>query len=106
MAITGKLSTKEFDDRIKKLQSDFLAQRDVLNRQNILRMSGEVTTILTKSQRASVAKMERDVLEKLHRFREGTTEGQLFNAYVVDMFINTVRIVPLLKDLKAAAEGK
>ncbi|HLK57364.1 MAG TPA: hypothetical protein VKU00_12415 [Chthonomonadaceae bacterium] len=104
-ALAGKGSTKEFDDKIKKMQSDFLSQRDKLNQQNILRMSGEVSKILTSSQRATVAKMEKDVLVKLNNYREGTTEAQLFNAYVVDVFINTGRIVPILKDLKAATEG-
>lgn len=104
--LAGKTTPKEFDDRVKKLQTEFLTQRDVLNGQNILRMSGAVSAIFTDTQRAAVVKMEKDVMQKLGIYQSGTAESKLFNAYVVDLFINTGRIVPILKDLKAATEAK
>ena len=105
-ALAGKISSKEFDDKIKKIQSDFLARRDELNAQNINRLNADVTKIFNASQRAAAIKMEKDVLVKLNRYQTGTPDNKMFNAYIVDIFINTVRIVPLLKDLKTAAESK
>ena len=93
---------KEFDDKIKKLQSDFLKQRDGLNAENIQRVSGVCKVILTEKQTAEATKQERDVWEAAHPNTKKSSDAQLFNLFVVDTFISYPRIVPLLKEMKAA----
>jgi hypothetical protein len=36
------------------------------------------------------------------RYNEKATEAQYFNAYVLDLFVNSPRIVPLLKEMATA----
>jgi hypothetical protein len=104
--LAGKEIPKDFDDRVKKIQQDFYAQRKKLNDQNILRMSTEARNILTPQQIATAAKLEKSTLQKLGRYNPDTTDSQLFNQYVVDIFIYYPRILPLLKEMKAVNTGE
>ena len=102
-ALAGAAIPKEFDDKMKKLQADFLKQRDDLNTDNIKRVAAAARTALTEKQIAVATKMERDQYEKDHADSKGVTDTQLFNLYCVDVFISNPRAVALLKDIRAAA---
>lgn len=101
----GAAIPKEFDDKIKKLQADFLKQRDGLNAENIQRVSGVCKVILTEKQAADATKQERDAWEVDHpSAKSKATDAQLFNLFVVDTFISYSRIIPLLKEMKAGGQ--
>ena len=103
-ALSGAEIPKEFDDKIKKLQSDFLKQRDDLNIENIKRVAAVCRIALTDKQIAVATKMERDEYTKNHSDAKSVTDVQLFNLYCVDVFISNPRVVAQLKDARAAAK--
>ena len=98
----GAALPKDFEDKMKKLQIDFLKKRDDLNVENIKSVGVACRIVLTDTQVATATRMERELWEKEHPDAKGATDNQLFNLYCVDMFISNPRIVPLLKEVKAA----
>jgi hypothetical protein len=102
--LAGNAIPKEFDEKMKKLQADFLKQRDDLNTANIVGVSAAVKAILTDKQVAAATKLERDQWDKDHPGGKGATDAQLFNLYCLDMFISGARTVPLLEEVRAAAK--
>lgn len=100
----GGAVPKEFEDKIKKLQADFLKQRDELNTANIQHVASACKMVLTDTQVAAATKLERDQWEKDHTDSKNVTDTQLFNLYCVDMFISNPRAVPLLKEMRAAVK--
>jgi hypothetical protein len=93
---------KDFDDKMKKLQADFLKKRDDLNVENIKNVGVACRVVLTDKQVTVATKMERDQWEKDHPDAKNATDNQLFNLYCVDMFISNPKIVALLKEMRAA----
>jgi hypothetical protein len=100
----GGAVPKEFEDKMKKLQADFLKQRDDLNTANIQKVAAACRSVFTDRQITVATKAERDLWEKDHPDPKSATDVQLFNLYCVDMFISNPRAVPLLKEMRAAAK--
>lgn len=105
-AIAGTPVPSTFDDRIKGIQADFDAKRLELNTANILAVSNACKPILNADQIALCAKMEIDAYKRNKRYNDKATDAQYFNAYVVDVFIGNPRVMPLLKEMRAAQPGK
>ncbi len=103
-ALAGVAIPRDFDDRMKKLQADFLKQRDDLNTANIKIVAAACRGILSTKQISIATKMERDQYEKDHPDIKTATDAQLFNLYCVDVFISNLRSIPLLRDVRAAAK--
>ncbi len=103
-ALTGTAIPAAFDDKMRKLQADFLKQRDDLNTANIKAVAAACKAILTDQQVATATKLERDQWNKDHTDSKGVTDSQLYNLYCVDLFISSPRSVPLLKEMRAAAK--
>jgi len=102
--LAGNAIPKDFDEKMKKLQADFLKQRDDLNTANIVSVSAAVKAILTDKQVATATKLERDQWDKDHPGGKGATDTQLFNLYCLDIFISGTRTVPLLEEVRAAVK--
>jgi hypothetical protein len=102
--LAGNPIPKDFDEKMKKAQADFLKQRDDLNTANIVAVSAAAKAILTDKQVATATKLERDQWDKDHPGGKGATDTQLFNLYCLDMFISGARTVPLLQEVRAAAK--
>ena len=100
--VAGGDPSKEFDAKVQKMMDDFAAKRELINKDNMLFMTGACGQILNKTQHGIAAQMEKDILFKLGKFNKSSTDDQYFNLYVVDVFISYPRIVPLLKQIKAA----
>jgi hypothetical protein len=105
-AIAGTPVPTPFDDRIKGIQADVAAKRKALDAANILALSDACRKILTADQYALCIKMEIDAYKRNKRYNDKASEGQYFNAYVLDVFLGNPRTVPLLKELKATPIGK
>ena len=103
-ALTGAPIPKDFDDKMKRLQADFLKQRDDLNTANIKTVAAACKAILTDAQVATATKLERDQWNKDHPTIKDATDTQLYNLYCVDLFISNPRAIPLLKEMRAAAK--
>lgn len=95
----GEIPTA-FDDKVKKIQDDFLAQRDKINAENFKSLIDQSRTILNESQIATCIKLAKTV--KPANVTVTTPDDRWFNVYVLDVFINYPRIVPLLKEMKVA----
>ena len=103
-ALAGGAIPKDFEDRMRKNQTDFLAQRDALNTANIKAVAAACKAVLTDQQVAVATKLERDQWDKDHPTAKDATDAQLYNLYCVDLFISNPRIVPLLKEMRAAVK--
>jgi hypothetical protein len=102
--LTGGAIPRDFDDKIKKIQTDFLKQRDDLNTANIKAVAAACRSVLTDRQVTVATKLERDQWNKDHPDVKDATDTQLFNLYCVDLFIANPRAIPLLKEMRAAAK--
>ncbi len=105
-AVAGTPIPTAFDDRIRALQAEFYPKRADLDTANVVALSAAVKPILTADQIALCTKMETEAYKRNKRYNEKTTDAQFFNAYVLDIFISNPRIVPLLKDMRAAQGSK
>ena len=105
-AIAGAPIPTTFDDRIKGIQADYNAKRLELDTANIVAVSGACKPILTPDQIALCTKMEIDAYKRNKHYNDKASDTQYFNAYVVDVFIGNPRLVPLLKEMRAAQPAK
>jgi len=103
-ALSGTAIPSAFDEKMRKLQADFLKQRDDLNTANIKAVAAACKAVLTDKQVATATKLERDQWNKDHSDAKGATDSQLYNLYCVDLFISSPRSIPLLKEMRAAAK--
>ena len=102
--VAGGAIPKDFDDKLKRLQAEFLKQRGALNTNNIKSVASAARAVLTDKQIAIATKMERDQWEKDHPDARNATDTQLYNLYCVDVFISSTRTVPLLREIRATAK--
>jgi len=103
-ALVGTPIPKDFDDKVKRLQTEFLKQRDTINTNNITHVADLCKMVLTDKQVAVATKLERDQWEKDHPDIKNATDAQLYNLYCLDVFISGSRTVALLKEMRAAAK--
>ena len=104
-AVSGAAASKAFDDKVKALIADSGAKREKVNTDNLVQMTGACGKIVTADQKKIAAQLEKDTFAKLGRpMSKDNKDDQYFNQYVVDIFINYRRIVPLLKAMKSAAQ--
>ena len=94
--VAGATIPRDFDDKVKKLQSEFVARRSTEENTTLRKLSAEIRAILTPEQIAAAVKIARK-----DGSREGT-DAQFFNYYVMSTFIVYPRIVPLLQDVQKA----
>lgn len=97
--LAGAEIPKDFDDKVKKLQADFVKRQSREEERATLAVSECLTSILTKSQKATLLALAKPIAPK------DATEDDLIHAYVVGAFLQYGRIVPLLEDMRKALEA-
>lgn len=103
-ALLGKTITGE--DQVIKTVNDVLPKRQAVEEDTLKAISSMVQEILTKEQYATAVKITREEQSKLTK--QNTSKGsdaQWFNLYVLRVIMSYPRIVPLLKEVKAASEA-
>ncbi len=103
-AVAGKPIPKEFDDRVRKMQIDFQTKRDALNAVNIKRIGAACREVLTPDQVTLAGNLEKQALVKNELYNPKTTSTQLYNAYIVDVFIANSRTLVLLNEMAGAKQ--
>lgn len=96
---------KDFDEKVKKLQSDFTKRRDAEDKATIKSLSDSIKAVLTKEQIVTAVSIARKFSEVDGKPTKKGTDDQFFNLYVLGTFIVYPRIVPLLQDMRKAAES-
>lgn len=98
-SLAGAAIPKAFDDKVKALQAAYAKQLDGANFDNWSGLVKALRGVFSEEQVATAVK-----LVKVLNPRVTSTDDKWLNLYVLQMFIEYPRIVPLLKDMKAAAE--
>lgn len=102
-AVTGKSVSTEANDRINKAIDAHLKSIKARQDDALKNLSQKIRNILLSEQYATAAKLAKEETEKINQNAKGT-EDQWFNLYVKSVVMGYPRIVPLLKDIRAARE--
>jgi len=100
--LTGGSVPKDLDDKVKKIQADFMEKHRQQRNVTLKGLSDAVREVLTKKQVATATSLARNFLDEEGRTSSKTTDAQYFNYYVLQTFILYPRILPLLEDMKKA----
>lgn len=103
-SLEGKTVPAERNDRINKTIDAHLKNAKTRQDAALKNLSQKVREILLSEQFSTAAKMAREEMEKINPNAKGTEE-QWFNLYVKNVIMSYPRIVPLLKDVRAARDG-
>jgi hypothetical protein len=97
--VAGALIPKDFDDKVKGIQSKFTERRSQAEFDTVKGLAESVKKILTSEQAASAEKMAKEAVAD-----KGKDPPKLnyFNVYVLSIFIQYSRIIPLLEQMKTA----
>lgn len=99
--VAGAPASKDFDDKVKTMFAEFNSQREKVYSDGLVALTTACGKILTADQKKISAQMEKDMFAKLgKKMNASNTDDQYVNQYVVDVFINNHRILPLLKAIK------
>lgn len=100
--LAGGAIPAAFDERLKKLQDQFLEQRKREDEATLRALSEEMRKVLTPEQVATAASLARKSTESDGKATLRGTDEQFFNLYLIGTVIHYARIVPLLKDMRQA----
>lgn len=92
----------DFDERVKKIQADFVARRDKEDAATLKALADAIRGILTPEQVAAAVSEARKALGEQNKPGVKGADDRLFNYYVLQVFITYPRIVPLLQDMREA----
>jgi hypothetical protein len=96
---------KDFDEKVKKLQEDFVKKRKAEDNATLKSLSDSIKAVLTKEQVAKAASLARKLTEEDGKPTQKGTDDQFFNLYVLGAIGLYPRIVPLLEDMRKSAES-
>jgi hypothetical protein len=99
--IAGAPIPKDFDEKVKKIQDDFLKRRAAEDKNTLKSLSDAIRKIYTKEQVDRAIKLARTLTARDGEELKGT-DDQFFNLYVKGTFIDYAGIVPLLEAIKKA----
>jgi hypothetical protein len=103
-ALAGGELPEDFNNRAKKASVSVAAAYSKLDTENLANLAPVIHEILTASQVAVAVKLCRNSAAQAGRPTAGT-DTQWFNQYVMSVIISYPRIVPLLKEMRAAIGG-
>lgn len=101
-ALAGTPIPSTFDDRIRGIQEDVSKKRTEYENAGLSSLSTAVKAILSAEQISTAAKLEIDAYKRNKRYNDKATDGQYFNAYVLDVFLANARTPQLLREMKTA----
>jgi hypothetical protein len=99
--LAGAALPKSVDSNIKKMQSDFVAQRKTVDEATIRSLSAQIREVLTDEQYKTVVETTQALTTKDGKKPTGPDDS-FFRLYVTGTFIAYGKIVPLLEDMKSA----
>jgi hypothetical protein len=102
-ALVGKTSTDE--EQILKTISAVYPKRQAVEEETLKSITALVKQVFTKEQVAQASKMAKDEQTKLTKQTAKGSDEQWLNLYVLRVIMSYPRIVPLLKEMKAAQEA-
>jgi hypothetical protein len=103
MLVGGELPA-DVDKQLQQASSDFIAKRNHLDLENIAAVANSLKEILNADQVKAAAAMTRDAPVNANKSAKAT-EAQWFNLFVADVMLSYPRILPLLKEMRAARIG-
>ncbi len=103
--LAGASIPKDFDEKVKQLQDDYVKRRDNAQADTLSKLSGALRAIITQDQLATAASIARKALTENGTPTAKGTDDQFFNYFVLKVFVGYPRIVPLLQDMKKAQTG-
>lgn len=105
MLTSGGDVPKDFDEKVKKIQEEFVKQRGKQEGTTLQSLSNDIRAILTPEQFDKAVKLTRTLTEKDGKATLKGEDAKFFNFYVLGTFIQYSRIIPLLEDMKKTAAG-
>ncbi len=103
--LTGSPIPKDFDEKVKKLQDEFVSRRNKTDVDTLKNLAQAVKSVLTPEQVGTAASLSRKALSEDGKPTAKGTDDQFFNFYVLNVLIKYPRAIPLLQDMKKAASG-
>jgi len=96
---------KDFDEKVKKLQAEFVKRRKAEDNATLKSLSDSIKAILTKEQVSTASSLARKLTEEDGKPTQKGSDDQFFNLYVLGTIVVYPRIVPLLEDMLKTAES-
>jgi len=96
---------KDFDEKVKKLQAEFVKRRKAEDNATLKSLSDSIKAILTKEQVSTASSLARKLTEEDGKPTQKGSDDQFFNLYVLGTIVVYPRIVPLLEDMRKTAES-
>jgi len=93
---------KDFDDKVKKAQADYVKRRDAEDAATLKYLSDKLKEMFTKEQQTTAIQAAKKYTEEDGKPTKKGTDDQFFNLYVLGTIVVYQRIVPLLEDMKKA----
>ncbi|MGC8669064.1 MAG: hypothetical protein ACP5VE_13195 [Chthonomonadales bacterium] len=100
--LSGGEVPKDFDERVKKIQAEFIARRDKEDAATLKSLVEAIRGILTPQQVGAAVTEARKALGEQNKSGPKADEDRLFSYYVLQVFITYPRILPLLQDMRDA----
>jgi hypothetical protein len=103
-ALAGGELPEDFSNRAKKASVSVASAYSKLDTENLANLAPVIHEILTAAQITVAVKLSRNAAAQAGRPTTGT-DTQWFNQYVMSVIIGYPRIVPLLREMRAAIGG-
>jgi hypothetical protein len=103
--LTGGDIPKEFDDKVKKMQADYVKKREAQDFATLKGLSDAIRNILSAEQLNTAVALSKKMTEKDGQPTMKGTDAEFFHLYVLGTFVAYSRIVPLLEDMRKAMGG-
>jgi hypothetical protein len=102
--LTGGKIPKDFDDKVKKASLGFIAARDKLDADNLVKLADVMHEIFTPEQIVMAIKLSKAAATATNKSTEGA-DNLWLNYYVKEIIIGYPRMLPLLKEMRDAVSG-
>ena len=104
-ALKGEPIPPDFDSYTQAAEKQLISSRAKLDQETIVILSATLEDILTPEQVKIAANLDKNAQIRLKKVPATTqkTEAQWFASYVTDAVFTVPRIVPLLKEMRAAS---
>lgn len=100
--LAGGEVPKDFDEKVKKLQADYIKRRDQEDRDTLKSLSDKIRAILSEEQVKKAVELAKTLTQKDGKPTLRGSDAEFFNYYVMMTFVVYPRIVPLMEDMKRA----
>jgi hypothetical protein len=100
--LTGGDVPSDFDKRVKKIQEDYVKQRESEDSVALKSLSEKVRPVLNATQYDKAISLAKELTRKDGKATLKGTDDQFYNLFIKGVFIDYAGIVPLLEDMKKA----